>query len=138
MSYSRRIDNVAVEAPGGSPQTSDGGGTICEPLSEPLSDHAWVQQKYKNFRGHVRGLVPQEQKLLAWADWLDVVPLAVFLAGCDHEVRGVRAATTDEQRFAEADLVLGRWALHYEFDLGKISADDILRLQRHVLLFSAC
>ncbi len=132
---SSRLDNVSVaaEAPGGSPHTCVGSGTICE----PLSDHEWVQQKYTNFRGHVRGLVPREQKLLAWADWLDGVPLAVFLAGCDHEVRAVRAATTDEQRFAEADLVLSRWALEYDFDLRKITAAESL-LHRYVLLFASC
>ena len=136
MSYSRRIDNVSVaaEAPGGSPHTCVGSGTICE----PLSDHEWVQEKYNNFRGCVRSLVVQEPKLLAWADWLDGVPLAVFLAGCDYEVRGVRAATTDEQKFAEAELVLGRWALQYGFDLGRITAEQILRLQRYVILFAAC
>ena len=133
MSYSTRIDNVAAGGPIQSQNVPGESTPTCE-----LSDHEWVQQKYTNFRGHVRGLVPQEQKLLAWADWLDGVPLAVFLAGCDYEVRGVRAATTDEQRFAEAELVLGRWALQYGFDLGKITAVDIIRLQRYVLLFASC
>ena len=136
MSSSRRLDNVSVaaEAPGGSPHTCVGSGTICE----PLSDHEWVQEKYNNFRGCVRSLVVQEPKLEEWHLWLDTIPLAIFLAGGDGELRGVREATTDEQRFAEAGQVLERWALLYSFTLSKITAADIVRLTRYVLLFSAC
>ena len=134
MSYSRRIDNVAADAPGSSPHTCVGSGTTCE----PLSDHAWVNGKYTNFRTYVRSLVVQEPKLEEWHLWLDGVPLAIFLAGGDGELRGVREASTDEQRFAEAGQVLERWALLYSFTLSKITAADIVRLTRYVLLFSAC
>ncbi len=133
MSSPRRLGNVAAGGPIQSQYVPGGSTPTCE-----LSDQEWVQERYINFRGHVRALVVQEPKLEEWATWLDKLPLAVFLAGCDHEVRAVRAATTDEQRFAEADLVLSRWALEYDFDLRKITSVDNIRLQRYVLLFSAC
>ena len=133
---SRRLDNVSVsaEAPGGSPHTCVGSGTICE----PLSDHEWVQEKYNNFRGCVRSLVVQEPKLEEWHLWLDTIPLAIFLAGGDGELRGVREASTDEQRFAEAGQVLERWALLYSFTLSKITAEQNIRLQRYVIFFASC
>jgi len=90
--------------------------TTCE-----LTDSDWVNAKYSNFRHHVRGLVPQEPKLLEWADWLDRLPLPVFLAGGDGELKGVRGASTDEKRADEADLVLERFALEWDFDLGRIT-----------------
>ena len=133
MSSSRRLDNVAAGGPIMSQNVPGGSTPTCE-----LSDHEWVQEKYNNFRGCVRSLVVQEPKLEEWHLWLDKIPLAIFLAGGDGELRGVREATTDEQRFAEAGQVLERWALQYGFDLGKISAVDIIRLQRYVLLFASC
>ena len=102
----------------------------------PVSDHEWVLSKYVNFRGHVRGLVAQEPKLLEWADWLDKLPLSIFLAGGDGELKGVRGAADDDRRAAEAGLVLERWALDYEFQLERISDADKEKLRRYISLFS--
>jgi hypothetical protein len=136
MSYSRRIDNVSVaaDAPEKSPQTCVESGTIFE----PLSDHEWVHGKYTNFRAYVRSLVVQESKLQAWADWLDKIPLAIFLAGGDGELRGVREATTDEQRAAAAGLVLERFAAQWDFDLERICESDREKLRLYIHLFAAC
>jgi hypothetical protein len=133
---SRRLDNVSVaaEAPGGSPHTCVGGSTICE----PLSDRAWVQGKYNNFRAYVRSLVVQEPKLEEWHLWLDTIPLAIFLAGGDGELRGVREASTDEQRSAAAGLVLERFAAQWDFDLDRICESDRKKLRLYIHLFSEC
>ena len=85
-SSSSRPDNVSVAAePAKSQSTSATSSMISD---EALSDQAWAQAKYLNFRLFVRSLVPQEPKLAEWADWLDKLPLAVFLAGGDGELRG--------------------------------------------------
>jgi len=130
MSSSRK-NNVAVGNPALSLPTPAGSSTTCE-----LSDADWVAQRYLNFRHHVRGLVPQEPKLLEWADWLDRLPLSVFLAGGDGELKGVRSASTDERRADEAGLVLERWALEYHFQLGRIFDADRKKLRRYILLFA--
>ena len=84
----------------------------------------------------MRGLVAQEPKLLEWADWLDKLPLSVFLAGGDGELKGVRGAADDDRRAAEAGLVLERWALDYQFQLERISDADKEKLRRYISLFS--
>jgi len=127
-----RPDNVVVaESPARSQPTSAEAMTTCE-----LTDHDWVNGKYRNFRHHVRGLVAQEPKLLEWADWLDKLPLSVFLAGGDGELKGVRGAADDDRRAAEAGLVLERWALDYQFELDRISDADKEKLRRYISLFS--
>ena len=107
-------------------------------MSCKLSDHEWVAAKYVNFRQHVRSLVPREPALSEWSLWLDELPLRVFLAGGDHELAGVRGAPDSDKRAAEADLVLERWALQYGFELSRICDTDIKKLQRYIVLFSAC
>ena len=129
-----RPDNVAAGSPAPSPNESVANSTT----SDELSDQAWAQTKYSNFRLYVRSLTPQEPKLLAWADWLDKLPLAVFLAGGDGELQGVRGASTDERRAAEAGLVLERWAMDYHFDLEMISEAAREKLRRYIALFSSC
>ena len=127
-----RPDNIiAVEGPGLSVPAPAASTTTCEP-----TDHAWVLSKYVNFRQHVRSLVAQEPKLLEWADWLDKLPMAVFLAGGDCELAGVRGASTDDKRAEEAGLVLERWALQYDFDLERIFETDRDKLRRYISLFS--
>ena len=128
-----RPDNLAVESPAQSQPASAGSSTT----SEEPTDHEWVVSKYVNFRQHVRSLVPQEPALLEWSLWLDRLPLSVFLAGGDCELKGVRGASTDDKRADEAGLVLERWALQYDFVRGRITAADKLRLTRYLLLFSA-
>ena len=128
-----RPDNLAVESPAQSQPASAGSSTT----SEEPTDHAWVLSKYVNFRQHVRSLVPQEPALLEWSLWLDRLPLSVFLAGGDGELAGVRGASTDDKRADEAGLVLERFGLEWDFDLGRITAADKLRLTRYLLLFSA-
>jgi hypothetical protein len=86
----------------------------------------------------VRSLVPSEPKLEEWADWLDKLPLSVFLAGGDCELKGVREALTDKQRAAEAVLVLERWSLAYTFDLDLISDEAREKLRRYIQLFATC
>ena len=130
---SSRPDNIAVEGPAPSPNASANSSTTCE-----LTDADWVASKYKNFRSFVRSLVPQEPKLEEWADWLDKLPLAVFLAGGDGELKGVREASTDAERSTEAGLVLERFALDWGFDLERITAADKIRLTRYLLLFASC
>ena len=133
-SSSSRPDNVSVAAePAKSPLVPAASTTTCE-----LTDQAWAQAKYLNFRLFVRSLVPQEPKLAEWADWLTGIPISVFLAGGDQELKGVREASTEEQRSTESMLVLERWALQYGFDLSKIKAEDKLRLTRYLLLFASC
>jgi len=127
-----RPDNLAVESPAQSQPASAGSSTT----SEEPTDHAWVLSKYVNFRQHVRSLVAQEPKLLEWADWLDKLPMAVFLAGGDCELAGVRGASTDDKRAEEAGLVLERWALQYDFDLERIFETDRDKLRRYISLFS--
>lgn len=112
--------------------------TTCE-----LTDADWVQAKYENFRAFVRSLVPQLQdpKLEEWADWLDKLPLAVFVAGGDGELKGVRKAADSanyEQRVREAMLVLARFALDWDFELSRISDADREKLRRYILLFASC
>ena len=134
MSSSRRLDNVSVAAVGPSPSQNVPGEstTTCE-----LSDAQWVAQRYTNFKAFVHSLEAQEPRLNEWSLWLDKVPLAIFLAGGDQELKGVREASDDAKRSEEAGLVLDRWALTYAFDLEKITAADQDKLQRYVLLFSA-
>jgi hypothetical protein len=105
---------------------------------EALSDHAWAQAKYDNFRKFVRSLVPQEPRLEAWETWLLTIPLAVFLAGGDQELKGVREASDDAKRSAEAGLVLDRWALTYHFCIERICEADRKTLRRYINLFAAC
>ena len=133
-SSSARRDNVSVAAVGPSPSQNVPGGstTTCE-----LTDAQWVAQRYANFKSFVHSLESQERKLEEWASWLDKVPLAVFLAGGDSELKGVREASDDAKRSEEAGLVLDRWALTYNFCLDRLSAADQDKLQRYVLLFSA-
>jgi len=102
-----------------------------------ISDTEWVAQRYLNFRLFVHSLAPQEPKLADWSDWLKTIPLGVFLAGGDCELKGMREASTDEKRAEEANLVLERFALEWDFDLGRITAADKLRLKRYLLLFAA-
>ena len=130
MSSSRK-NNVAVGNPALSLPTPAGSSTTCE-----FSDADWVAQRYLNFRHHVRGLVPQEPKLLEWSLWLDKLPLSVFLAGGDGELKGVRGAAGDDKRAAEAGVVLERWALDYQFELDRISDADKEKLRRYISLFS--
>ena len=129
---SSRPDNVAVENPAQSQPASAGSSTTCK----ELSDHDWVAQRYDNFRLFVGSLVVQEPKLEEWSLWLDRLPMTVFLAGGDGELKGVRGASTNEKRADEADLVLQRFALEWDVDLGRITAGDKLRLTRYLLLFS--
>ena len=133
---SSRADNVSVAAAGPAPSqhVPAASTTTCE----ALSDAEWVAQRYDNFRAFVHSLVAQEPKLAEWADWLTTIPLAVFLAGGDQELKGVREATTDEQRAVAAGLVLDRWALDYVFDLEKITAADQKKLRRYIQLFATC
>ena len=133
-SSSARPDNVSVSAVGPSPSQNVPGGstTTCE-----LTDAQWVAQRYANFKSFVHSLESQERKLEEWASWLDTVPLGVFLAGGDSELKGVREASDDAKRSEESGLVLERWALQYSFVLSKITAADQDKLQRYVLLFSA-
>ena len=129
-----RPDNVSVaaESPAPSPNKSVANSTTSEP-----SDQAWAQGKYSNFIAYVGSLVVQEAKLKDWADWLHTLPLSVFLAGGDHELKGVRGASDDTKRGSEAGLVLDRWALTYNFCLDRLSAADQEKLRRYILLFSA-
>ena len=132
---SSRPDNVsaAAESPAPSPNASADSSTTSE-----LSDAEWVQGKFTNFRTFVRSLTPQEPKAAEWSTWLDKLPLAVFLAGGDGELKGVREASTDEKRDQEAGLVLERFALDWGFELDKITAADKIRLTRYLLLFASC
>ena len=129
---SSRASNVA-EGPAPSQNVPGVSTLTCE-----LSDHDWVAQRYDNFRIFVRSLAPQEEKLEAWSTWLDKLPLSIFLAGGDGELRGVRKATTDEQRSVEAGLVLERFAMDWDFELSRIDSADIIRLTRYLLLFATC
>jgi hypothetical protein len=126
-----RPDNLAVEGPAQSVLSPVASTTISEP-----TDHEWVLSKFVNFRGHVRGLVAQEPALLEWSLWLDKLPISVFLAGGDCELRGVREASTDNKRAEEAGLVLERWALQYDFQLSRIFESDRKKLHRYIELFS--
>ena len=130
---SSRADNVAAESPAPSPNESVANSTTSEP-----TDHEWALSKYSNFKAFVHSLIPQEQKLEEWAEWLDRLPLSVFLAGGDGELKGVREATTDERRADEACLVLQRWAMDYHFDLDRISEADRDKLHRYITLFASC
>jgi len=125
-----RPDNLSVA---GSPAQS----VPAPAASTMISDTEWVAQRYLNFRLFVHSLAPQEPKLADWSDWLKTIPLGVFLAGGDCELKGMREASTDEKRAEEANLVLERFALEWDFDLGRITAADKLRLKRYLLLFAA-
>ena len=83
-------------------------------------------------------MVPQEPKVEEWYLWLEKIPLLIFLAGGDGELRGVREATTDEQRSAAASLVLERFAAQWDFDLERICESDREKLRLYIHLFSAC
>ena len=128
MSSSRPVA-AAAEGPAPSPNASADNTTI--------SDAEWVASKYRNFCAFVHSLVPQEPKLKEWGDWLDKLPLSVFLAGGDLELKGVREASTDEKRDQEAGLVLDRWALQYGFDIDRISDEAQEKLRRYITLFSS-
>ena len=130
---SSRPDNIAAESPAPSPHASADSSTTCE-----LTDAEWVQGKYTNFRAFVRSLVPQEPKVEEWSIWLDKLPLSVFLAGGDGELKGVREASTDAKRSTEAGLVLERFALDWDFDLSLISDEAQDKLRRYILLFASC
>ena len=134
-----RPDNVVVACFAGGPAqsqpTSAASTTTCD-FTKDLSDADWVAQRYSNFKAFVGSLVVQEPKLEEWSLWLDRVPLGVFLAGGDGELRGVRGATTDEKRAEEAGLVLERWALDYQFELDRISTTDLKKLRRYIELFA--
>ena len=132
---SSRADNIsAVAEPAQCQATSASSTTTCE-----LTDHAWAQAKYDNFRLFVGTLVVQEPRLEEWASWLLTIPLSIFLAaGCGGELKGVREASDDAKSSEEAGLVLSRWGLTYGFDLEKITAGDKLRLTRYILLFASC
>ena len=132
-SSSARRDNVAAESPVQCQSTCAESTTTCE----ALSDQAWAQAKYLNFRLFVRSLVPQEPKLAEWADWLDKLPLAVFLAGGDGELRGVRGASDDDTRERESDLCLQRFAVQWDFDIDLICGADRKTLRRYIALFSS-
>jgi hypothetical protein len=135
---SSRPDNLAacsaVEhgksplVPAASTRTSD----------EALSDQAWLQTKHKNFICFVGSLVIQEPKLKEWWEWLSKIPLSVFMAGGDHELKGVRGASTDEQRAAEAAKVLDRWSLDHGFDLERICRSSQEKLRLYIRLFASC
>ena len=128
---SSRPDNIVV-SPARCQRAPAESTTTCEP-----TDHEWVLSKYCNFRLFVRSLAPQEPKLLEWADWLDKLPLSVFLAGGDCELAGVSGASTDDSKRAEeAGLVLERWALQYAFQLERIFETDREKLRRYISLFS--
>ena len=132
---SSRADNVSIaaESPAPSQNVPAASTTTCE-----LTDAEWVAQRYDNFRAFVRSLAPQEPKLAEWGDWMLTIPLPVFLAGGDCELKGVREASTDKQRAAEAVLVLERWALQYSFEVERINPADILRITRYITCFATC
>ena len=125
--------DIAAEGPAPSPNASADSSTTCE-----LTDAEWVASKYQNFRAYVRSLVPQEPKVEEWSIWLDKLPLAVFLAGGDGELKGVRKAPEGDARNAAAALVLERFAMDWDFALDKITAADKIRLTRYLLLFASC
>ena len=131
---SSRPDNVSAESPAPSPHASAEISTTCS----ELSDADWVASKYTRFRDYVRSLVPQEPKVEEWSIWLDKLPLAVFLAGGDGELKGVRKAPEGDARNAAAALVLERFAMDWGFALDKITAADNIRLTRYRLLFASC
>ena len=132
MPSSTRANNVA-EGPAPSPNASAEISTTCE-----LTDAEWVASKYQNFRAFVRSLVPQDPKLEEWSIWLDKLPLAVFLAGGDGELKGVREAASDKQRNTEAGLVLARFAIDWKFEVDRISQVDTEKMRRYILLFASC
>ena len=126
---SLRPDNVAADALAPSPHASADSSTT--------SDAEWVAQRYSNFRSFVGSLVVQEPRLDEWASWLLTIPLPIFIAGGDQELKGVREASTDEKRDQKAGLVLERWALTYDFELSRISGDDRNKLRRYITLFAS-
>ena len=134
MSSSPTAD-AAAESPAPSPNASAASSTTCE-----LTDTDWVREKYTNFRVFVRSLVPQEPKVEEWADWLDALPMGVFLAGGDDELAAVRqAAYRGDQRVRdlEAGLVVERWATLYGFDTAALRDEQLGKLQRYVALFAS-
>ena len=127
-----RPDNVVVaESTAPSQPTSAASTMTCE-----LSDADWVAQRYINFKAFVGSLVVQEPKLEEWSLWLDRVPLSVFLAGGDGELKGVRGAADEDKRGAEAALVLERFACDWDFDLERIFGADRMKLARYIELFA--
>ena len=130
---SSRPDNVACFAvrPALSQRTSVDAMTTCE-----LTDNQWALSKFSNFKAFVGSLVVQEPKLEEWSLWLDRVPLGVFLASGDGELKGVRGAADEDKRAAEAALVLERFACDWDFDLERIFGADRLKLARYIELFA--
>ena len=135
-SPTRRADNVAAEGPGSLPKPSAASMTT----SNPDDDDGWVTKKYANFRGFVRELVGTIPAVRPWADWLDALPLLVFLAGGDEELKDVRAAVLrgdNTARDHEARLVVSRWATLYGFDEAALSPEQLDKLRRYVALFAS-
>ena len=134
MSSSPTAD-AAAESPAPSPNASAASSTTCE-----LTDTDWVREKYTNFRAFVRELVPTIPAVREWADWLDALPLGVFLAGGDDELAAVRqAAYRGDQRGRdyEAGLVVERWATLYGFDTAALDPGQLGKLRRYVALFAS-
>lgn len=130
--YTRRADNVAESL-----------GSLPEPSAASMatsSDADWISEKYNNFRGFVRELVPTIPAVLEWADWLDKLPLSVFLAGGDEELKDVRAAVLKGDNTArdhEARLVVERWATLYTFNTSDLSPEQLDKLRRYACLFAS-
>lgn len=134
-SSSRRADNVA-EGPGSPRKRSAASMTTCS----PDDDDGWVTKKYANFRAFVRELVGTIPAVRPWADWLDALPLLVFLAGGDEELKDVRAAVLrgdNTARDHEARLVVSRWATLHGFDEAALSPEQLDKLRRYVALFAS-
>jgi hypothetical protein len=104
--------------------------------STTISDATWVASKYTNFKAFVRSL-SSLVGIEEWSDWLDGIPIEVFLGGGHEELKGVRGADSDDKREGEAALVLERWGLQYGFEVSGVSASDKLRLTRYVQLFAS-
>lgn len=103
-------------------------------------DADWIAEKYANFRGFIRSLVPTIPAVLGWADWLDKLPLSVFLAGGDVELAEVRLAAQrgdNTERDHEARLVVSRWAALYSFDEADLSPEQLDKLRRYAALFAS-
>ena len=130
-----RPDNVAAVGPGSPPKRSAASMTTSNP-----DDADWVGEKYNNFRAFVSELVPTIPAVREWADWLDALPLGVFLAGGDDELAAVRqAAYRGDQRVRdlEAGLVVERWATLYGFETAALRDEQLGKLQRYVALFAS-
>ena len=128
----RRPDNVAGPVAAGPVQFPPPSAES----SMTSSDAEWLEGKYRNFRAFVRSLSSRVETLEAWADRLDRLPLAVFLAGGAEELKAVREAKDPATRRKEAILALERGALQYGFELGRLRTDEISRLCRYTALFA--